>query len=181
MEKKKEIKVFDYEGTPISFEFAEGLKMINATQMAKSYNDNIVPKEPKRKKKLPAEFLRLNQTKEFIAAYEKRYEKSHNEIVRVVRGGNAKTQGTWMSEKLALKFAAWLYPDFELWIYDKIYELFTEGVTQLPYNKQTVEWYLQKVYDNVKENQILLEDIPLKGIDVTKLNPMFPAKTKKKK
>lgn len=40
-------------------------------------------------------------------------------------------QGTWMHEKLALKFASWLSPAFELWVYDKIQELLTTGKTEL--------------------------------------------------
>ena len=36
-----------------------------------------------------------------------------------------------MDEKLALKFAAWLSPRFELWVYDRIQELITTGETRL--------------------------------------------------
>ena len=36
-----------------------------------------------------------------------------------------------MDEKLALKFAAWLSPYFELWVYDCIQELITTGETRL--------------------------------------------------
>jgi len=39
--------------------------------------------------------------------------------------------GTWMNQKLALKFAGWLSPEFELWVYDRIEELLTTGRTQL--------------------------------------------------
>ena len=56
------------------------------------------------------------------------------EVIRVVKGGDAKEglQGTWMDEKLALKFAAWLSPEFELWVYDRIFELLITGKTELP-------------------------------------------------
>jgi hypothetical protein len=30
-----------------------------------------------------------------------------------------------MDKKLALKFAVWLSPEFELWVYDRIQELLT--------------------------------------------------------
>ena len=87
-------------------------------------------------KKRVGDFLRLKQTKDFIVALETRYADSlnvDNQILRVVQGGlNPELQGTWMNEKLALKFAAWLSPDFELWIYDRIHELMTTGKTQLP-------------------------------------------------
>ena len=36
-----------------------------------------------------------------------------------------------MDEKLALKFASWLSPRFELWVYDRIQELLTNGETRL--------------------------------------------------
>ena len=118
------IKKFDYEGHPISFEFADGNKMINATEMAKTFGKPV------------GNFLRLKETKKFISLLEKRY--SHlnigREVLRVVKGGDAindQLQGTWMEEKLALKFAAWLAPEFELWIYDRIHELLTTGKTEL--------------------------------------------------
>ena len=113
----------DYEGQKISFEFADGNRMINATEMAKPFG------------KLVGGFLRLQSTKEFILLLESRYADMHNGtttgVLRVIQGGEPEIQGTWMDEKLALKFAAWLSPAFELWIYDKIQELLTTGKTEL--------------------------------------------------
>ena len=120
------IKKFEYEGTPISFEFSDGNKMINATQMAKPF------------KKLVADYLRLKATKEFIVLLEARYGNSHNgkrETIRVVQGGTPELQGTWMDEKLALEFAAWLYPAFKLWVYDRIEELLKTGKTELKHHR----------------------------------------------
>jgi len=117
------IKKFEYEGKPISFEFKDGNKMINATQMAKPF------------KKLVADYLRLKATKEFILLLESRYGNSHNgkkEVLRVVQGGSPELQGTWMDEKLALEFASWLSPSFKLWVYDRIEELLKTGKTELP-------------------------------------------------
>ena len=133
--------------------------MVNATQMAKSF------------KKLPADFLRLKQTKAFIAAFEKRYGNSHNEILRVRQAGDAKLQGTWMNEKLALKFAAWLSPDFELWVWERIYELLSTGKTELKTKSvqnvdiKTLEFVFQKIKDNAMEIHYLsdiLEDLKKK-------------------
>ena len=53
-------------------------------------------------------------------------------VLRIVQGGTPSLQGTWMDEKLALKFAAWLSPVFELWVYDRIEELLLTGKTELP-------------------------------------------------
>ena len=121
-----EIVKFDYEGQRISFEFADGNKMINATEMAKPFKGKMV-----------ADFLRLKSTQDYIVLLEERYGNSHiappREVLRVVKGGDAAEglQGTWMEEKLALKFASWLSPHFELWVYDRIQELITTGETRL--------------------------------------------------
>jgi len=78
------IKKFDYKNTPISFEFSDGNKMINATEMAKPFG------------KLVADFLRLKSTRAFIPLLEKRYGNSHiahkREVIRVVKGGKKELQ-----------------------------------------------------------------------------------------
>lgn len=118
-----DITKFDYEGHKISFEFSDGNKMINATEMARPFG------------KLVGGFLRLQSTKDYILLLEDRYADLHNvtkrEVLRVVQGGFPELQGTWMDEKLALKFAAWLSPAFELWVYDKIQDLLASGKTEL--------------------------------------------------
>lgn len=121
------ITKFNYEGQAISFEFADGSKMINATQMAKPFGKKV------------AGFLRTKETKRYIELLEKRYANLHiglnRVVIRVVKGGDStqsNLQGTWMDEKLALKFAAWLSPEFELWVYDRIDELLKTGKTELP-------------------------------------------------
>ncbi len=121
-----DITKFDFEGQSISFEFSDGNKMINATEMARPFKGKMV-----------ADFLRLKATKDYITLLEERYGDSHiappREVLRVVKGGDAAAgqQGTWMDEKLALKFAAWLSPRFELWVYDRIQELLSTGETRL--------------------------------------------------
>lgn len=134
---------FEYEGFPISFDFGDGSKLINATEMAAIFGKAI------------NEFFRLKQTAEFIDALHNslkmsRYDNSrlgkmgsvnaeslarlYPELIRVVKGGNL-PQGTWVHEKIALKFAAWLSPFFELWIYDRIHELLTTGRTEIPHHQ----------------------------------------------
>lgn len=117
------IKKFDYENHTITFEFTDGNKMVNATQMAKPFG------------KFVGHFLAVKRTKEYIILLKERYRNSDNEknrcVIKIIKAGDAKLQGTWMDEKLALKFAAWLAPQFELWVYDRIHELLTTGKTEL--------------------------------------------------
>ena len=120
-----DITTFNYDGQSISFEFADGNKMINATQMARPFGKPV------------GNFLRLKETKQYIQLLEERYSDlniaQNRDVLRVVKGGDAAggLQGTWMDEKLALKFAAWLSPRFELWVYDRIQELLATGETRL--------------------------------------------------
>lgn len=121
------LQQFNYEGQTITFEFSDGNKMINATEMAKPFGKQV------------GGFLRTKETKQYIQLLEERYADLHigqnREVLRVIKGGDTTTggvsQGTWMDEKLALKFAAWLSPTFELWVYDRIFELLTTGKTEL--------------------------------------------------
>ena len=156
MAKKKEVQVFEYEGKRIVFDFGEEGEMINATEIVKAFG-----------KKLD-NFTRLKQTKEFIKSLEKSMNstvpsdvRERQKAIKVVRGGNRlDLQGTWYEQRLALKLAAWLNPDFEVWIYGKIRELITTGQTQLNPNPKTenleqkiktLEFVFQKIKDNAME------------------------------
>lgn len=131
-------QIFKYQGNSISFDFGEDHKMINATEMAKPFGLK------------PAHFLRMKQTKAFINVLKKQVANSQLEIVTVTRGGFG--HGTWMHEKLALKFAAWLSPDFELWVFDRIQELLLKGHTAIVPAKEPV-------IEPVKDNWLEMFDI----------------------
>lgn len=73
--------------------------MVNATQMAKPFG------------KRPNHFIDTDQTKAFINVLEA---KAGISALKTIKGGN--NSGTWMHQKLALKFAGWLSPEFELWV-----------------------------------------------------------------
>ncbi len=109
---------FIFQDTEIHFLLGnEKNVMVNATEMAKVFGKEI------------DNFLRLESTKNFISRLLER-ENSKN-IPSHVRGYfqesdiifGRKRGGTYMHRKLALKFAAWLDVDFELWIFDTIDDL----------------------------------------------------------
>ena len=106
---------FIYQETEINFSINPLNKnvMINATEMAKAFGKRIDV------------FLKADHTKNFI----EKLEISLNEFTPY--GGNSEMKiietrgqsGTYMNRKLALKFAAWLDVEFELWVFDKIDEI----------------------------------------------------------
>jgi hypothetical protein len=152
---KPEIVKFDYKGQPVTFEYVEGHRMVNATEMARPF------------KKLPGNFLRLKSTKEFVLALDKRYSDVNNgpvEALRVIQGGDSEFQGTWMSEHLALRFAGWLEPMFEVWVYERILELITTGKTELQGTSSNgVAYSLRMIADSIEQqgqvNEEFREDI----------------------
>jgi hypothetical protein len=112
------IHVFEYNGQKVEFEMAGNNVMVNATEMAKIFNDKV------------ANFYRSDSTKLFINAIKSSHFrvnlnlKSDEDLIQS-KGRN----GTWMHRVLALKFAAWLNPEFEVWVYltiDKL--LFGEAI-----------------------------------------------------
>jgi hypothetical protein len=98
---------FIYKTQPVDFQPAgTDNVMVNATQMAKIFNKQVIA------------FLRNDDTKNFISECLKS-ENSHflnvkNEEDLIT---SSQKSGTWMHRILALKFAAWLDPAFELWVY----------------------------------------------------------------
>ena len=109
------IKIFQYQHNNVTFQLDNGDVMVNLTEMAKPFG------------KLPADFLRLDQTQQFINALEESLIMG-NPIIKTETG---RYGGTWSHQKLALKFAGWLDARFELWIYDRIEELLKSGYTKL--------------------------------------------------
>jgi len=106
-------EIFKYNENPITFQNGDHV-MVNAAEMAKPFNKKV------------AHFLRNQQTLNFLTELRNRIS---TDPVVVIHGDGG---GTWMHEKLALKFAAWLSPEFELWIYDRIKELMQHGMTATP-------------------------------------------------
>ncbi len=101
---------FIYNNTNIDFIPAgDENVMVNATQMAKLFGKDVF------------QFTRIDDTKSFIKACLKPQNcgllgiKNQSDLII-----SKQKSGTWMHRVLALKFAAWLDPDFELWVFSTI-------------------------------------------------------------
>jgi len=133
------LQIFKYEGSEITFKNADGSLMVNLTEMAKVF------------KKRPSHFLENEQTKAFI----EELNKSKVGIPTLLLKHGGSNRGTWGHEKLALKFAAWLSPKFELWVYDRIHEIIKGSIQQHPsINNELLERILNRMdehHDSVKD------------------------------
>lgn len=146
----KTVKKFEFQGKRITFDFGDGEQMINATEMVKAFNKRL------------DNFMRLKQTKEFIKALES--DPSHvrdREMIKVIKGGVPELQGTWVNDVLALKLAAWLSPQFEIWVYTKIKELLTTGKVEIEprISDKELIFYLDKILDNSLESKRLAQHL----------------------
>ena len=118
-------RIFEFNGNEISFSMdEENNLMVNATEMAKPFN-----------KKVEA-FMRNEDTQSFISECLKsensRFLEEKTDCLKTgipislgIRSEedlyiSSQKSGTWMHRILALKFAAWLSPSFELWVYSTI-------------------------------------------------------------
>lgn len=104
-----QILKYEWKHDLIEFEVVNSNVMVNATQMGKAYT------------KLPKDFLKTDDTRRFIFECLKKenypfllVEKEEDIVI------SRQKSGTWMHRILALKFAAWLDPGFELWVYSTI-------------------------------------------------------------
>jgi hypothetical protein len=103
------MKIEKFKEHLVAFDFES--ETVNATDLMKAFPN-----------KRMNDFLKLDQTKKFIEVLKSDNDDirvTNNEILTIVRGNfnNKRSQGTWMHRILALKFAAWLSPEFELFVY----------------------------------------------------------------
>lgn len=102
------VRDFIYQETQIHFLMNSSEDVtVNATEMSKAFPN-----------KRMNDFISNKQTQDFVSLLES---KTGIPVLLVNHGGA--NPGTWMNRKLALKFAAWLDPEFELWIIETIESL----------------------------------------------------------
>ena len=126
-----------------SIEFLQGDNniMVNATQMAKVFNKRI------------DFFLKSDNTKAFME--ELKFPPNGGNLNPLKKDEIIKSKGrlgTYMHRILALKFAAWLDPKFELWVFstiDKIIFAQFQEIKETTVNKLKVE----------RERDLMLEEL----------------------
>ena len=87
-------RIYNYNGTDITFLSGNGDVMVNATQLAKPYG------------RRPNDYLSLPSTRQLVNAVTRKYGIDENQLVRTIQGGN--NSGTWMHRLIVLDFCQWL-------------------------------------------------------------------------
>lgn len=112
---------FNYNGIKVTFSIGKDV-YVNATKMAKAFG------------KVPAKWLELPSTKEFIGNVSNIRKLDISRLVITKQGSSVYGGGTWMHEDVAIEFARWLSPVFAIWCNDCIKRLITQGHVEMPHS-----------------------------------------------
>lgn len=140
---------FNYKETPIHFlvnPMNDNL-MINATEMAKIFDKRV------------DFFTKSDHAKAFIEVMENNFNQPPyggrlNKKIIDNRGRN----GIYFERRLALKFAAWLSPEFEYWIYTTIDEI-VFGNYKKHWEAHAVQEQQKQLLENLK-SELLIKPTP---------------------
>ena len=152
---------FIYQDTKINFLLGnEKNVMINANEMAKLFNKRVDV------------FLKAEPTKQFIKILELPPVGVSSE--KFTREEIIKTNyrhGTYFNRILALKFAAWLDPVFEVWVFSKIEDILFSGAKKVAEKIKDEQTKKQELADLVlKAKQLNIPEVNslLTGLDELK-------------
>lgn len=145
------LRVFKYDDNDVTFKDKNGVKMVNATQMAKVFGKEIKHWsenqsttefvltlaesrgiEPQREY---TNLLKISEVGKTETLNINSLAKLYPSLISVVRGGLGE-QGTWLQEDVAIEFARWLSPKFAIWCNDRIKELINNGSVSMSEDEQ---------------------------------------------
>nr|DAX41350.1 MAG TPA: antirepressor protein [Caudoviricetes sp.] len=105
--------VLPYNGTNITFELANGDVMVNLTDVAKAFPSKNL-----------SQIINSKEIKEYVDRLAAIRNYIASDLLKVENG-----VGTWAHQKIALRVAQKLSPDFAIWVDTRLEELITTGVT----------------------------------------------------
>lgn len=117
-------QIFIYNGNNISF-LKEKDVMVSLTNIAKALPDKNL-----------TQIVNSQEINDYCEALSKLQNYSLTDLVQVRRGGS--NPGTWAHQKVALRVAQKLSPDFAIWVDTKLEELLTTGVTTVSDDDQVI-------------------------------------------
>lgn len=140
-------KAFSFNGNEVTMRLQDGTVYVNLTEFAKPFPGKNL-----------TQIVNSLEIKEYCDALSKLQNYSLADLLQVTRGGNS--NGTWAHQKVALRVAQKLSPDFAVWVDTKIEELLTTGVTTASDDDAAIAHamdILQKRLEQAKAEKQLLE------------------------
>lgn len=115
-EKHVNMQLVDLNNHRFAVEILSGNASVNLTQMAKPYGSA----------KKPDNWLRLDETKDYLDRLSVSQKCATLDLVKVKRGGASGMQGTWCYDyRIAMRFAQWLSTDFAIAVDELLVRLLT--------------------------------------------------------
>lgn len=138
------IQVFNYNGSNVPMTRNEnGVVYVNLTEIAKAFpNKNL------------SKIVNSIEIKEYCKALAEITNVSSADLLIVSKGGDVSKQGTWAHQKVALRVAQKLSPDFAVQVDTWIEELLTKGKVELrPAVPQSYSEALRQLADEVEAKE----------------------------
>lgn len=136
------IKTYEHNGLSVEVPFTQAA-FFNATKVAQAFG------------KTPKDWLRTDETQEYILAIGRKCLLEQNQLVIVKNGAPDTGGGTWLHPKLGIAFARWCNVDFAVWC-DEIIEGILKGEPSAKPKLTREERYQLGVYrDAVKTAKLI--------------------------
>lgn len=130
-----------YQGTQIAFELGSNV-MVNLTDVAKAFpNKNLT------------NIVNSVEIKEYCNALSKLQICSFTDLLTVRKGAPELGGGTWAHQKVALRVAQKLSPEFAVWVDSKLEELLTTGVTTVSNDDEVIAQAMSVLQRRLDEKQ----------------------------
>lgn len=138
----------------------DGIVYVNLTEFAKPFPGKNL-----------TQIVNSLEIKEYCRALSELQNYSSVDLLIVSKGGDVSKQGTWAHQKIALRVAQKLSPEFAVWVDTKIEELLTTGVTTVSDDDATIAQameILNKRLEQAKAEKLLLEQQNQQQIEIIK-------------
>lgn len=143
-------KVFSFNGNEVTMRLQDGTVYVNLTEFAKPFPGKNL-----------TQIVNSLEIKEYRRALSELQNYSSVDLLIVSKGGDVSKQGTWAHQKVALRVAQKLSPDFAVWVDTKIEELLTTGVTTASDDDAAIAHameILNRRLEQAKAEKLLLEE-----------------------
>lgn len=142
-------KIFSYNGNSVTMRLRNGIVYVNLTEVAKSFPSKNL-----------SHIINSQEIKEYCEALSEIQNCISADLLIVSKGGDVSKQGTWAHQKVALRVAQKLSPEFAVWVDTKIEELLTTGVATVSNDDEAIAYamnVLQKRLEQAKAEKTMLE------------------------
>jgi phage antirepressor YoqD-like protein len=152
-----------YQGTQISFELGADV-MVNLTDVAKAFpNKNLT------------QIINSQEIKDYCTALSKLQNYSFADLLLVRKGAPELGGGSWAHQKVALRVAQKLSPEFAVWVDTKLEELLSTGVATVNNDDEVIAQAMSVLQRRLEANQqrvqMLQGTVQLQQIEMENMAP----------